>query len=402
MATIDFTQLNGGFDGEDYNDTEGLIEFALGVLAGQNGPGTATESLIAIGEGGERVELGGSFTYTQSGDLAGGTLNRVTTFKQDGSIADEWRDFTLDIQEALTLLQSAGGVRALYESILAGDTTINGSSFNDEIAGLGGNDTIDGGEGYDVALYTGTRDSFNISVQDGQVSITSLSGNEGNDSLSNVEEVQFGTRSYTVLSNSLGFNFVNLNVEEQLAAIYVGYFGRAADQGGRNFWVSEYETALQTRSVGTVLEDISESFRLDTEAQTLFPFLDPENAGSASQAEIEAFVDQVYENLFNRDPSAGGLAFWAGEIQARLNQGVNIGDIIIDIISGAQDGAQVDIDGDGTLETVNDATTILNKARISDAHADSRPNYDAGFATSIVGSVGFESSTVDAALSQIG
>lgn len=201
----------------------------------------------------------------------------------------------------------------------------------------------------------------------------------------------------------MSIDFLGLSKEAQISAIYIAYFGRAPDPDGIDFWVGEYNAGLAAgKTPDGVLDDISESFRLSDEAQTLFPFFaDPP---SADRASIEDFVIDVYGNLFNRKPSAAGLQFWADETVERLDQGINIGDILIDIISGAQDGVTVTPVG-GSETTVNDATAIQHKIDVGGVYAEQfaasdrawNTPIDLGSARAVVEQVGVEPDTVEAA-----
>lgn len=162
-------------------------------------------------------------------------------------------------------------------------------------------------------------------------------------------------------------NLLDLSPAQQISAVYVGYFGRAPREAGLDFWRGEYDRGLQQgKTQGQILDDIAESFRLGDEATTLFPFLAPEAADNATAEDVEGFVTSVFQNLFGRGPDAAGLDFWAGEIQARLDAGIKIGDIIMAIAGGAQNGNSQDIDGDGAAETLNDAATLLNKIEVAE------------------------------------
>ncbi len=169
----------------------------------------------------------------------------------------------------------------------------------------------------------------------------------------------------------MAVDFGTLGARGQAAASYIGYFNRAPDPGGLAFWNQQIDSGLNAgRGLTQVLGDVSESFRLSAEAQGIFPFLAPGNAASAGQAEVEGFVSDVFLNLFNRLPSPAGLDFWTSEILERLGQGINIGDIVIDIIAGAQNGASVQPLGSDTPGVVNDAVTVENKIDVGITYAE--------------------------------
>ena len=112
-----------------------------------------------------------------------------------------------------------------------------------------------------------------------------------------------------------------LSVEEIIARYYVGYYNRAPDPEGFDFWVTAYENGVSTLEIATFFSD-------QDETRALYPyFSDP--AGNSP----EQFITSIYNNLFNREPDAAGLAFW---IEALTSGNVNTGQMIEEIIGGAR------------------------------------------------------------------
>ena len=70
----------------------------------------------------------------------------------------------------------------------SGNDTINGFDGDDVITGAGGDDTIDGGSGRDTAVFSGTMAGSNISTVG---AVTTVTGPDGTDTLSNVEYLRF-------------------------------------------------------------------------------------------------------------------------------------------------------------------------------------------------------------------
>ena len=64
----------------------------------------------------------------------------------------------------------------------------NGTSANDFIVMKGENTDVDGGLGIDTALYSGSKDNYQIAINDGLVSIVD---SDGNDSFKNIERIGF-------------------------------------------------------------------------------------------------------------------------------------------------------------------------------------------------------------------
>ncbi|MBO1076890.1 DUF4214 domain-containing protein [Roseomonas marmotae] len=124
-----------------------------------------------------------------------------------------------------------------------------------------------------------------------------------------------------------------------ITQLYIGYFGRAADPAGLNYWVGQENAGMQ-------LADIARSFAVQTEATTNYPYLALPNIASSA-----GFITQVYQNLFNRAPDAEGMTYWQGQ----LASGRSVGQVILDIINGAQ--------GD-------DATIVANKVEAAAFYTD--------------------------------
>jgi len=117
-----------------------------------------------------------------------------------------------------------------------------------------------------------------------------------------------------------------------LVSLYVGYFNRAPDPAGLQFWIDQVEAGRDTNTIAA-------DFAASPEAKSLYPFLTTPDVSSPT-----SFITAVYANLFNRAPDAAGQAFW----EAQLSSGaVSPADAIDAIIKGAT--------------TAPDATILANK-----------------------------------------
>ena len=83
----------------------------------------------------------------------------------------------------------------------------------------------------------------------------------------------------------------------ELQQLYVGYFGRAADQTGLNFWLEAINNG------GLSLQNVHTSFVQSEEYTAQYEGL--------SSSDL---VAQVYLNVLGREADADGLAFWANAI----------------------------------------------------------------------------------------
>lgn len=91
------------------------------------------------------------------------------------------------------------------------------------------------------------------------------------------------------------------SLESQISEIYVATFGRAPDYDGLMYWVGEVQAGRL--SVG----DVASNFFFQPETQQMYP----EGTSDAS------FITSIYNNMFNRQPDAEGLAYWVGELEAQ-------------------------------------------------------------------------------------
>jgi hypothetical protein len=108
-------------------------------------------------------------------------------------------------------------------------------------------------------------------------------------------------------------NLMKQPVADQIAAIYVAYFGRSPDPEGHAYWAKSYAAREeQGWEASQILKEMSEQFRHSAEAKALYPALDPANAGSADAAAIGAFIDTVYQSSTASAPSRAvqQLGWW--------------------------------------------------------------------------------------------
>lgn len=96
----------------------------------------------------------------------------------------------------------------------------------------------------------------------------------------------------------------------QIQQLYVGYFGRPADQAGLNYWLAAGNNANST----TTLNDIRASFAQQSEYLTGYSYTNSAGAtvtfngyGSLTRQQT---VETIYENLFGRDASDAEVAYW--------------------------------------------------------------------------------------------
>jgi T5SS/PEP-CTERM-associated repeat protein len=205
---------------------------------------------------------------------------------------------------------------------LDGDDRLEGQAGNDTIDGGAGNDTIDGGDGIDTAIYSGSQQSYTLSLSASGTTIEDRrEGENGTDMLSGIEFLDFDTDLFGGPFNLNVFGGATSLSEsdfESLIELYIAYFNRAPDAVGLNFWGTAFAN-------GTPLSEIASLFIDQDETRDLYP---------ASQSDAE-FATAVYDNVLGRIPDQAGLDFWVG-VLADPNSGVGRDQFILEVLAGAR------------------------------------------------------------------
>ncbi|MEQ1890570.1 MAG: Ig-like domain-containing protein [Alphaproteobacteria bacterium] len=134
---------------------------------------------------------------------------------------------------------------------------------------------------------------------------------------------------------------------DDITKVYVGYFNRAPDLSGLNFWIGRL-------AAGDTLVKIANDFAANPEALNLYSYLSAPLVASPL-----TFLRSVYMNLFGRTDLSGaqdveGLNYWTSQL---ANPNIPVGRVIVDIISGAQG---------------NDRLVVINKAAVGVAFAQTQ------------------------------
>lgn len=168
----------------------------------------------------------------------------------------------------------------------SGDDRLDGGAGNDVLIGGAGNDILVGGSGTDSAHYGGARSDYTVTIGADGMRVLDRRGSagDGSDTLYGVERLHFADGALALDIDG---------VAGQAYRIYRAAFDRSPDLGGVGFWISRLDA-------GITLDQIAGGFVASSEFATLY--------GSApSNAEI---VLRLYQNILDREPEAGGYAFW--------------------------------------------------------------------------------------------
>jgi VCBS repeat-containing protein len=358
----------------------GQASFQAGTLAGLYGS-------LALGAGGAwTYSLNNTNTAVQALNTGQSLTDTITAHAIDGTAKNIVVTIN-GVDEAVVLPpDSHNDAYVVMEGKALAVAASTGVLFNDEGTPPLAASKISGPSHGTLQLAT-----------DGGFTYTPFAGFQGIDSFtyraSHGGQFEDATATVHVVPVNAGasttLDLLGLTAEEQIAATYTAFFGRAADAGGHGFWVGQFVQNLPTQGAATLFANIASSFGISAEAKALYPFL--ASPFNATDTQISAFLDSVYNNLFNRSSDAGGLAYWTGEIKATLQAGQFVGSVLVNIMSGAQDTA-----------AGKDITTLMGKVAVSLAYVDEQEEHgmqwagaaDNAAATQLLQPVTSEASTV--------
>ena len=182
----------------------------------------------------------------------------------------------------------------------AGNDTFYDTNANSAAA------NVDGGLGVDTSIYSGAYAQYKVSAlankaSEVKLTVTNSVAPKVVDTLTNVERLQF---TDTMLALDTG--------KDQTAGsgymLYKAAFNRTPDAGGLGFWINKMDGGMSYSTV-------AQNFVNSAEFKTAF---------GGSNPTVNTLVTKLYNNVLNRAPDAGGLAFW----QEKLTTGWSTADVL--------------------------------------------------------------------------
>jgi serralysin len=218
---------------------------------------------------------------------------------------------------------------------------------------------VNGGAGVDLFGFAGARADYNITSTAGGYAVLPKNGSGGGmPLLVNVELFKFSDTT------------VNVEYDEVVQALYVAYFGRAADAGGMRSFQEQLDKLDAPHDIvglnsaygsNPALRQLVDSFGKSAESDALYP------------DGVEAFVGAVYKNVLGRSADADGLAFWSHAIDSGVLTQANAA---LSIMAGALENTSPQglLDArriDNTLAVASDFTLALDRPTEIDGYAGS-------------------------------
>jgi len=162
---------------------------------------------------------------------------------------------------------------------------------------------IHGGPGVDQAIFSSASKNYQINIAGSSTLTVSSSTGALSSAIkcSNVERLQF---TDTTIALDIG--------KDQTAGsgymLYKAAFNRTPDASGLGYWISKMDSGMS-------YSDVAKNFVTSAEFKTAF---------GGSNPSVNTLVTKLYNNVLNRTPDAGGLAFW----QDKLNTGWSTADVL--------------------------------------------------------------------------
>ncbi|GLS00207.1 hypothetical protein GCM10007859_02110 [Brevundimonas denitrificans] len=191
-TSMDFLETVENVTGSDHADYF-VGAAAANILIGGAGndflSGMAGDDILNGGSGVDRLVGGdGVDTITYAGSATGVEIYLDSQVTWDGTSTD----FLETVENA------TGSDHADYLAGSAGANVLNGGGGDDIMSGGAADDTLNGGDGTDRAVYSGNRAAYTISVSGG---VTTITGPDGTDTLTNVERLQFADGLFDIGGN---------------------------------------------------------------------------------------------------------------------------------------------------------------------------------------------------------
>jgi hypothetical protein len=181
----------------------GKIENAVLLGSGdRNATGNAAVNTLTGNDGSNRLD-GGVGADTLIGGKGDDTYvidNLKDVVKEKAGEGDD--DLVLASVNITTVIENVEN----FTFTGTGNWTFKGNALDNMISGGAGNDTIDGGIGKDTVVYAGNSDDFQIVYSEGKAFLIDLNpgdGDEGVDSLVNVEQVKFSDTTISLSAQSV-------------------------------------------------------------------------------------------------------------------------------------------------------------------------------------------------------
>jgi len=237
---------------------ESTIERILSLTANSSNNVSVEQATVVGGE--VTVAAGTGIAFINSSATQQTTFNApinvpVVVFEGLGGVNATFNDGATTVEGGYgvterVVIHSAGADNIVIAdgkntqvTIGEGDTVTGGAGIDTVVAGTG-DSTVVGGSGYTIVQLAGNDSDYEVTVVDGHAVVTNTATGATTD-ISNTQFVQ--------LDDGDALVFAKDSLEAAVASLYETTFGRAADASGLKFW-------FDRANEGITLEQIADAF----------------------------------------------------------------------------------------------------------------------------------------------
>ena len=272
-----------------------------GTVANLTAEYTALEPLYNAGD----ISQGGLTSYSFSVPSAFQSAVGTATLMRGLNCTMDASDVADNARVAVVLVDLNGGLSAQQK----GSGTVGGNGSNElalsgtaadinaELATVAVTATASGDDTLDIESFDGL----------GQINDTQVS-------------MAFSAASAPPPPTSGVGTTGGLTPAQQIEMVYIGYYDRAADGAGFNYWLQQDSQMVGSgANAPGVLDNIADAFASQPETSALYPLLggsNPDLQSAAGQPELSAFISNAYQNLFGHPADASGADYWINAISS--------------------------------------------------------------------------------------
>jgi hypothetical protein len=237
-----------------------------------------------------------------------------------------------------------------------GTLSVDAGSGNDQINLLDHGHAVDGGDGHDIVHLVDYRSGVRI-LKKGDTYLL-IGSEQRTDVLQHVEKIRFVADDV----------YLSLEYDDVVQALYVAYFGRAADAGG----LANFQQRLIDLNAPHDFAGLSAAYNTNAGIRALIDsFGGSDESKALYSGDTTSFVSAIYKNVLSRAPDAEGLAFWVDAID---HHGLTKANASLSIMAGALSNttAQGKLDAAliGNRTTIaSDFSFALNTTREAQAYS---------------------------------
>lgn len=336
LSSLDLSQLTATINKVTIQDDESLTE-VYGPIVFAGSTLSATTLQLTYTSGGATATVQGSLSadILQSGETMQATIDAAisnitltdgteqVTFTDVYSVTGLEVSASSDISvgDLLDSLLPSGAMDSavnFLQLVLPDDDTVYGTSTDNYLVDTPGDDHFFGESGTDTVGFTMFPWEYEFSQVATNVFLVETDFTT--DTLQDIEMFEFGSQFRTAITAEQA---VSGDIQGQLAKLtdlYLAFFARAPDVFGMQYW---QERLLEE---GRDFATISKDFAWSEEAKYLFP----------DEVSNRDFVQNIYQNVFDRDPDEGGWDYWTERLDALGTTDLNErGAFVAELILGA-------------------------------------------------------------------